>query len=163
MQQTANTMSNMSRIQQGYSAYLTSMKTNSNPGALSSHISSAIKPSVCFLNLPREAHKIVGKPPDMMDGPSPLQKLGNDVTLRDKLNKTNFENEREQHEGVKDAKIGCLSEARPPSRPPVRLRFLFIHSFSPSGLHSGPAHPSDARIWLCTDLLVRPRDTSRST
>ena len=86
-----NTMSNMSRIQQGYSAYLTSMKTTSNQHALSSHMSSAIKPSVCFLNLPREASKIVGIPPDMIDGPSPLQKLGNDVTLKDKINKTIFE------------------------------------------------------------------------
>lgn len=88
------------------------MKTTSNQNALSSHMSSAIKPSVCFLNLPREASKIIGIPPDMIDGPSPLQKLGNDVTLKDKMNKTVFEKERELHEGVKDNKMNCLSEAR---------------------------------------------------
>lgn len=88
------------------------MKTTGNAHALSSHMSSAIKPSVCFLNLPREASKIIGIPPDMIDGPSPLQKLGNDVTLKDKMNKTIFETEREKHLGVKDAKMECLSEAR---------------------------------------------------
>ena len=106
------TLSSMSRIQQGYSAYLTSMKTTSNPHALSSHVSSAIKPSVCFLNLPREAAKIHGTPPDMIDGPSPLQKLGNEITLKDRFTKTVFEVEREEHEGVKPEKIGSLHEAR---------------------------------------------------
>ena len=102
----------MSRIQQGYSAYLTSMKTTSNMHALSSHVSSAIKPSVCFLNLPREAAKIHGTPPDMIDGPSPLQKLGNEITLKDRFHKTVFEVEREDHEGVKPEKLDSLREAR---------------------------------------------------
>ena len=79
---------------------------------LSSHMTNAIKPSVCFLNLPREASKILGKTRDMLNGPSPLQKLGNDITLKDKLSKTIFEVEREKHEKIKTDRFDSLSEAR---------------------------------------------------
>ena len=60
--------------------------------------SSQIRPSVSFLSMSRKEYK-QNKYTDELDGPSPMQILGNEKALKDKNpnDKTLFEKQREDH------------------------------------------------------------------
>ena len=64
---------------------------------LMSGTTNSIKPSVSFISMSRDEYKQI-KYYDENDGPSPLQILGNEKTIKDKtLQPTLFENERNNH------------------------------------------------------------------
>ena len=80
---------------------------------LMSGSSSQIRPSVSFLSMGRKDYKQT-KYNDEIDGPSPMQILGNERAFKDKFQdkKTVFEVERDKHLEELPQKIQLLNEAK---------------------------------------------------
>ena len=80
---------------------------------LMSGTTNSIKPSVSFISMGRKDYKQI-KYTDELDGPSPLQVLGNEKVFKDKSPDvpTIYEKERDAHMSTIKEKVDNLSEAK---------------------------------------------------
>mmetsp|Transcript_33390 Transcript_33390/g.51225 ORF Transcript_33390/g.51225 Transcript_33390/m.51225 type:complete len:142 (+) Transcript_33390:169-594(+) len=80
---------------------------------LASGTANSIKPSVSFISMGRKEYKQT-KYTDELDGPSPMQILGNEKAFKDRHpnSRTVFEKEREDHLSETMHKTQVLREAR---------------------------------------------------
>lgn len=78
-----------------------------------SNNTNSIRPSISFISMNRDEYKMT-EYPDLMDGPSPMQILGNEKALKDKFkeNPTMFEKERDDHNSVQSRNISKLNTAK---------------------------------------------------